>query len=137
MNHSVETPPGSSPNSPSLLSEYPTNHISVQAANLSDCRIESKKIDSVARIESKLFCPNLNALFSSTLPTAQEGSVFMGYMGCDTLPHFTLHKRTYRITSETFYHALLEKKTIIYELQRKKQAYKILATAHSPLTGTE
>ena len=63
-------------------------------------------------------------------------SVFMGYMGCDTLTHFTLHKRTYRITSETFYHALLEK-AIIYELQIKKQAYKILATAHSPLTGTE
>jgi len=37
-------------------------NISVQAANLSDCRIESKKIDSVARIESKLFCPNWNAL---------------------------------------------------------------------------
>ena len=30
-------------------------NISVQAANLSDCRIESKKIDSAARIETKLF----------------------------------------------------------------------------------
>jgi len=44
-------------------------NISVEAANLSDWRIESnrKKIDSVARIESnriesKLFCPNWNAL---------------------------------------------------------------------------
>jgi len=39
-------------------------NISVQAANLSDCRIESKKIDSVARIESNrnFFCPNWNAL---------------------------------------------------------------------------
>ena len=27
-------------------------NISAEAANLSDCRIESKKIDSVARIES-------------------------------------------------------------------------------------
>jgi len=27
-------------------------NISVEAANLSDCRIESKKIESVARIES-------------------------------------------------------------------------------------
>jgi len=34
-------------------------NISVQAANLSDCRIEQKKIDSVARIESKLFLPEL------------------------------------------------------------------------------
>jgi len=28
-------------------------------------RIEPKKIDSVARIESKLFCPNWNALLHS------------------------------------------------------------------------
>ena len=41
-----------------LLLTYYFN-ISVQAANLSDCRIESKKIDSVARIESKLFLPEL------------------------------------------------------------------------------
>jgi len=39
-----------------LLVTYYLN-ISVQAANLSDCRIE--KIDSVARIESKLFWPEL------------------------------------------------------------------------------
>jgi len=44
-----------------LLLAYYLN-ISVQAANLSDCRIESKKIDSVVRIESKLFCRNWNAL---------------------------------------------------------------------------
>jgi len=39
-------------------------NISVQAANLSHCRIESKKIDSVARIESNqnFFCLNSNAL---------------------------------------------------------------------------
>jgi len=45
-----------------LLLTYYLN-ISVQAANLSDCRIESKKIDSVARIESNknIFCPNWNA----------------------------------------------------------------------------
>jgi len=41
-------------------------NISVEAANLSNWRIESKKIDSVARIESKLFCPNWNALLRST-----------------------------------------------------------------------
>ena len=35
-------------------------NISVEAANLSDWRIET--IDSVARIESKLFCRNWNAL---------------------------------------------------------------------------
>jgi len=50
-----------------LLLTYYLN-ISEQAANLSDCRIESnrKKIDSVARIESNrietFFCPNWNAL---------------------------------------------------------------------------
>ena len=42
-----ETPPGPSPNSPSLLFEYQCT-----SRNLSDWRIESKKIDSVARIES-------------------------------------------------------------------------------------
>jgi len=42
-----------------LLLTYYLN-INVQAANLLDCRIESKKkIDSVARIESKLFWPEL------------------------------------------------------------------------------
>ena len=39
-----------------LLLAYYLN-ISVQAANLSDCRIESKKIDSVVRIET--FLPEL------------------------------------------------------------------------------
>jgi len=44
-----ETPPGSSPNSPSLLFEYQcTSDKFIKLAN----RIESKKIDSVARIES-------------------------------------------------------------------------------------
>ena len=57
MNHSVETPPGPSPNSPSLLFEYQCRSGKfIRLAN----RIE--KIDSVARIESKLFCPNWNAL---------------------------------------------------------------------------
>ena len=48
-----------------LLLTYYLN-ISVQAANLSDCRIESKKIwfRSENRIESKLFCPNWNALLT-------------------------------------------------------------------------
>jgi len=52
-----ETPPGPSPNSPSV-------NISVQAANVSNWRIESKKIDSVARIESKLFCLNWKLYFA-------------------------------------------------------------------------
>ena len=44
-----ETPPGSSPNSPLLLFEYQcTSDKFIRLAN----RIESKKIDSVARIES-------------------------------------------------------------------------------------
>ena len=43
-----ETPPGSSPNSPSLLFEYQcTSYKFIRLAN---------------RIESKLFCPNRNAL---------------------------------------------------------------------------
>jgi len=45
-----------------LLLTYYLN-ISVQAANLSDCRIESKKIDSVARIESKLFFARIGMLY--------------------------------------------------------------------------
>ena len=46
-----------------LLLTYYLN-ISVQAANLSDCRIESnrKKIDSIARIESKLFFARIGML---------------------------------------------------------------------------
>jgi len=43
-----ETPPGPSPNSPSLLFEY-------------QCR-SGKFITLANRIESKLFCPNWNAL---------------------------------------------------------------------------
>jgi len=49
-----ETPPGPSPNSPSLLFEYQCRSSKfIRLAN----RIE--KIDSVARIESKLFLPEL------------------------------------------------------------------------------
>jgi len=43
-----------------LLVTYYLN-ISIQAANLSDCRIE--KIDSVARIESKLFFARIGMLY--------------------------------------------------------------------------
>jgi len=45
-------------------------NIIVEAANLSDWRIESKKIDLVARIESNrnFFCPNWNALLSTLSP---------------------------------------------------------------------
>jgi len=53
-----------------LLLTYYLN-ISVQAANLLDCRIESKKIDSVARIESKLFWPELEC--SSTVAVLGMG----------------------------------------------------------------
>ena len=53
-----------------LLLTYYLN-ISVQAANLSDCRIESKKIDSVARIESKLFLPELEC--SSSMGKEHHG----------------------------------------------------------------
>ena len=48
-------------------------NISVEAANLSDWRIESKKIDSVARIESKVFCPNWNALFEGWTKLCNSG----------------------------------------------------------------
>ena len=62
-----ETPPGPSPNSPSLLFKYQCRSGKViRLAN----RIE--KIDSVARIESNrnVFCPNWNALLPATQPTA-------------------------------------------------------------------
>jgi len=53
-------------------------NISVQAANLSDCRIESKKNDSVARIESNrietFFCPNWNALLTTWLIKDKEST---------------------------------------------------------------
>jgi len=59
----VETPPGTSPNSPSLLFAYQCRSGKfIRLAN----RVQSKKIDSVARIESNrietFFCPNWNAL---------------------------------------------------------------------------
>jgi len=54
-----ETPPGPSPNSPSLLFEY-------QCTSGKFIRFgESNR--SVARIELKLFCPNWNALAYSVL----------------------------------------------------------------------
>ena len=59
-----ETPPGPSPNLPSLLFEYQcTSGKFIRLAN----RIE--KIDSVARIESNrnIFSPNWNALLHSLL----------------------------------------------------------------------
>ena len=52
-------------------------NISVQAANLSDWRIESKKIYSVARIESKLFA-RIGMLYSRVGPncaTLVEGQI--------------------------------------------------------------
>jgi len=64
-----ETPPGSSPNSPSLLFEYQcTSDKFIKLAN----RIESKKIDSVARIESnriETFLPELEC------STVHEGNI--------------------------------------------------------------
>ena len=56
-----------------LLLTYHLN-ISVQAANLSDCRIESNRknrFGSENRIESKLFCPNWNALVTTSQSAAQ------------------------------------------------------------------
>ena len=61
-----ETPPGPSPNSPSLLFEYQCRSGKfIRLAN----RIESKKnrFGSENRIESKLFCPNWNALIEITV----------------------------------------------------------------------
>ena len=53
----TDTPPGPSPNSPSLLFEYQCRSGKfIRLAN------QIEKIDSAARIESKLFCPNWNAL---------------------------------------------------------------------------
>ena len=48
---------------PNLIFEY---QCTSGKLNLSNWRIESKKIDSVARIESKLFCRNWNALVGRT-----------------------------------------------------------------------
>ena len=54
MNHSVETPPGPSSNSPSLLFEY-------------QCRSgQIYQIGESNRMESKLSCPNWNALPTNT-----------------------------------------------------------------------
>ena len=53
-------------------------NISVQAANLSDCRIESNRknrFGSENRIESKLFCPNWNALVPGSMTADQSASV--------------------------------------------------------------
>ena len=62
MNHSVETPPGSSPNSPSLLFEYQCRSGKfIRLAN----RIEKNRFGSENRIESKLSCPNWNALYAT------------------------------------------------------------------------
>jgi len=56
-----QTPPGPSPNSPSLLFEYQCRSGKfIRLAN----RIE--KIDSVEKIESNIFCPNWNALVRGT-----------------------------------------------------------------------
>ena len=59
-----ETPPGPSPNLPSLLFEYQCTSGQIYQIGESN-RIE--KIDSVARIESKLFCPNWNVLIETGL----------------------------------------------------------------------
>ena len=56
-----------------ILLTYYLN-ISVQAANLSDCRIKSNRKNRFGtenRIESKLFCPNWNALQHRTTPAGQ------------------------------------------------------------------
>ena len=54
---------------PNLLFEYQcTSCKFIRLPN----RIESKKIDSIARIESKLFCPNWNALMSSSNEAPEE-----------------------------------------------------------------
>jgi len=73
MNHSVKR---------TRQALHQTHHhyylnISVEAANLSDWRIGSKKIDSVARIESKLFLPELECS-SSYRPTRQNYLVALG-----------------------------------------------------------
>jgi len=67
-----ENPPGPSPNSPSLLFEYQCR--SGKFIGLAN-RIE--KIDSVARIESKLFLPELECS-SSYRPTRQNYLVALG-----------------------------------------------------------
>ena len=53
-----ETPPGPSPNSPSLLFEY-------------QCT-SGKFIRLANRIESKLFCPNWNALLATAVAIGAE-----------------------------------------------------------------
>ena len=54
---------------PNLLFEYQcTSGKFIRLPN----RIESQKIDSIARIESKLFCPNWNALMSSSNEAPEE-----------------------------------------------------------------
>jgi len=73
-----ETPPGPSPNSPSLLFEYQCRSGKfIKLAN----RIESKKIDSVTRIESngiETFLPELECstmhCSHSTVAASVEGT---------------------------------------------------------------
>ena len=82
-----QTPPGPSPNSPSLLFEYQCR--SSKFTRLAN-RIE-KKIDSVARIESKLFCPNWNALLASAeghVHTNYSTAVLNVHKICDKLPSY-------------------------------------------------
>ena len=67
-----ETPPGPSPNSPSLLFEY-------------QCR-SGKFIRLANRIESKLFCPNWNALVQTqelSCPALIGATVEPGCMSAD------------------------------------------------------
>ena len=59
-----ETPPGRSPNSPSLLFEYQCR--SGKFIRLGN-RIEKNRFGSENQIESKLFLPELNALLDSRL----------------------------------------------------------------------
>ena len=69
-----ETPPGPSPNSPSLLFEY---QCSVEAAKLSDWRIESKK--SIRQRESnriETFFARIGMLYCVTDSQCGRTSVF-------------------------------------------------------------
>ena len=57
--------------------------MSVKAANLSDCRIESNRknrFGSENRIESKFFCPNWNALIQRPLRPSSVLSMMMMMM---------------------------------------------------------
>ena len=71
-----ETPPGPSPNSPSLLFEYQCRSGKVIRLAKSN-RIEKKSIRQREsnRIDSKLFCPNWNALVHSCAYPCSSHSV--------------------------------------------------------------